>query len=83
MWTLSRKAVVNNPNSSEDKERIALKEQIKDTDVWWTKCLLDFLLTYLHNNDNSAKNKTYVININDDKNSADKACIIRENQTCF
>ena len=33
MWTLSRKAVVNNPNSSEDKERIALKEQIKDTDV--------------------------------------------------
>ena len=29
------------------------------------------------------KNKTYVINIKDDKNSADKACIIRENQTCF
>ena len=45
--------------------------------------LISYLLTYLHNNDNSAKNKTYVININDDKNSADKACIIRENQTCF
>lgn len=32
MWTLSRKAALN-PISSEDKERIALKEQIKDTDV--------------------------------------------------
>jgi hypothetical protein len=33
MWTLSQKAAVDSPISSEDEERIALKEQIKDNDV--------------------------------------------------